>query len=330
MVDATGPAGNCDGGGGVTGSMTSRRLTLASTLTSLVLALAACSPSTVPSPSPTIIPGPSGGTTLEPPALRLLLIDRFGPLWYCDRDAFPVGRDEQAAALEAWPQMRADEGLLRAIGARLGIDVAGEVADADKLALYRLWKMALAVQLATAGEHDYRFDYLAQPAPGASDGTRTAGRIRDTGEITIEQQAPAGEPICPICLARGTPIDTPNGQVAVERLRLGDPVWTLDAAGRRVAGAVIALGSTAAPPGHRVVRLVLADGRTVTASPGHPLGDGRPLGELDIGDLVDGTLVVGVDRLPYASGSTFDLVVSGATGWYLSSGIALGSTLGLR
>ena len=60
------------------------------------------------------------------------------------------------------------------------------------------------------GEDAYRFDYLAQPVGGAAEGTRTAGTIRSSGEITIEQQAPAGEPICPICLARGTLIDTPG------------------------------------------------------------------------------------------------------------------------
>jgi len=296
----------------------------------IVVTAAACAPVANHDPTPTILPAPSGGGALGPADLRLLLIDRLGPLWYCDRDEYPVGRDEAQAAIDAWPEMQAENELLRAIAARLGVPVDGEVSDADKLELYRPWKMALAVQLDTIDEHGYRFDYLARPGPGATDGTRTVGIIRDTGEITIEQQAAASEPICPICLSLGTPIDTPGGQTAVERLRLGDLIWTFDVAGRRVPGTVIALGSTAAPPGHQVVRLVLDDGRSVTASAGHRLADGRTIGELAIGDQVSGGRVLATDRLPYAGGATFDLVVSGETGWYLSSGIALASTLDPR
>ena len=294
----------------------------------LALLAAACSPGGGgPTPGPTILPGPTGGGTLGPAELRLVLIDQLGPLWYCDRDEYPVGRDEGQAALDAWPEMQAENELSREIAERLGIDVDADVSDADKLAIYRAWKVGLAVRLDSIAEDAYRFDYLAQPVGGAAEGTRTAGVIRDTGEITIEQQAPAGEPICPICLARGTLIDTPAGPVQVERLRLDDPIWTLAADGRRVAGSVIAVGSMAAPPDHVVVRLVLEDGRTVTASPSHPLADGRLIGDLRPGDVLDGSSVANAVREAYTSTATFDLVSSGETGAYFAGGIPLGSTL---
>ena len=298
-------------------------------MAALLIALAGCSPpiSASPTPGPTIIPGPSDGATFGPAELRLMLIDRLGPLWYCDRDEYPVGRDEGQAALDAWPEMQAENELLRAIAARLGIDVDGDVSDEEMLAIYRPWKAALAVQLDEIGADAYRFDYLAQPVGNAAEGTRTAGMIRSSGEITVEQQAPAGEPMCPICLARGTLIDTPAGPVPVEGLRLGDPIWTLTTDGRRVVGSVIALGSTAAPRNHVVVRLVLEDGRTITASPGHPLADGRLIGDLRPGDTVDGSRASFAIREPYASTNTFDLVSSGETGVYLAGGIPLGSTL---
>jgi hypothetical protein len=162
---------------------------------------------------------------------------------------------------------------------------------------------------------------------GAQYGTETTGTIDGSGNIAVTATASAGTPNCPICLARGTPIDTPAGSIPVDRIRLGDAVWTLDGSGRRVAGMVIAVGSTVAPASHRVIRLVLADGRTVTASPGHPLADGRRLGSLALGDLVDGSAVVGLESVPYGGSETFDLVVSGPTGTYLSDGIGLGSTL---
>jgi hypothetical protein len=301
------------------------RLTAA--LVAILFTAAGCSPVPVSNPTPTILPGRTGGVTLGPATLRLLLIDRLGPLWYCDRDEYPVGRDEGQAALNSWPEMQAENELMRAIAARLAIDIDGEVSDSDKLALYRQWKLGLAVQLHPIGDHDYRFDYLAQPPPGRTDGLRTAGIIRDNGDVSIEQQAAAGEPICPICLSRGTRIDTPTGPVAVEDLRLGDPVWTLDSGGQRVPGTVIALGSIAAPASHRVVLLVLADGRSVTASPGHPLADGRSIAEVGAGATVDGSLVKSARLVPYTGGSTFDLVASGETGAYFAGGIPLGSTL---
>ena len=84
-------------------------------------------------------------------------------------------------------------------------------------------------------------------------------------------------PPCPICLARGTMIATPRGEVAVEAIRPGDPVWTLDRSGHRIRAVVDRLiGSMPVPTGHEVVHLILADGRAVLVSPGHPLPDGRP------------------------------------------------------
>jgi hypothetical protein len=104
-------------------------------------------------------------------------------------------------------------------------------------------------------------------------------------------------------------------------------VWSFDRAGRRIVATVVALGSTPAPPGHRVVRLRLADGRVVSASPGHPLPDGRPLGDIRVGDLVDGSMVEAVTDLDYADGATFDLVASGPTGGYYAGGIPMLSTI---
>ena len=76
-----------------------------------------------------------------------------------------------------------------------------------------------------------------------------------------------------------------------------------------------------------MVRLVLADGRSLAASPGHPLADGRLLGDLHVGDGVDGSAVVSADLVAYEGARTYDIVVSGPTGIYLVDGIALGSTL---
>jgi hypothetical protein len=130
-----------------------------------------------------------------------------------------------------------------------------------------------------------------------------------------------------ICLAAADRIDTPTGPVPVSQLRVGMIVWTLDAASHRVGAPVLQVRHRAAPPGHEVLRLALADGRSVEASPGHPTADGRLLGDLRQGDLLDGSAVTAVQRVSYV-GDTWDLLPAGATGFYWADRVLLGSTLG--
>ena len=309
----------------------------------VVVLAAACAGGSRPSatPGPSTPPGSSASPGSSPTSspvdgpltsarLKLAIVHRFGSLWYCDPDYFPVARNnEERLAIQRFGEVQADAEAFAAILAELKLN-GGAFTDTQKLDIYRAWKQLNAIALDPIGNDTYRFDYLAQPATGAAQGTRTAGTITTAGAITIEQQAAAGEPMCPICLARGTRVDTPTGRVAVEALRIGDSVWTLDANGLRIPGAVIALGSTQAPLDHHVVHVVLVDGRTVTASPGHPLADGRRLGDLRPGDRLAGSVVFSADLVAYTGGRTFDIAVGGPTGAYLVDGIPLGSTLDLR
>ncbi|OGO53836.1 MAG: hypothetical protein A2Z32_14000 [Chloroflexi bacterium RBG_16_69_14] len=266
----------------------------------------------------------------EPAAKEALLV-RFGSLVYCDPDFYPVARaDEASAAAEHLAAMRADAAAWAAIAARHGFDPTSDPSGDALLATYRDWKMLRALALTASGD-GWAFDAsFGGTGPGASTSqniTHVAGTIATDGTIQVDRQEPSGPPPCPICLARGTAIATPAGDVAVEALQLGDPVWTRDRLGRRVHAVIVEVGSTAVPPTHEVVRLILADGRTVLVSPGHPLPDGRPVAALQADDAYDGSVVRSVDRLPYTGGRTFDLLPSGGTGIYWANGIALGSTL---
>jgi hypothetical protein len=277
--------------------------------------------------SPAATPSPVPSAPMTEGQIRLFLGERLGPNWFCDPDEFPVGRDAFEAAQRRFGEVRADADLYLAILEVLGLDPSVSPTDDQKFAIYRTWKAARAISLEAIGEGRYRYDYLVRPRTGQTQGLHVVGAIDAQGVFSDQQEEPAGEPNCPICLSFGTVIDASDGPVAVEQLRLGDALWTLDAGGHRIQGTVIALGSTKAPPNHHVVRLVLADGRSVLVSPGHPLVDGRRVGDLRVGDALDGSTVVRAELVPYSGESTFDLLVSGATGAYFAGGIPLGSTL---
>ena len=300
-----------------------RRPSLASLLV-LVAVVASCgAPQATRPPSPT-----PGGVPLTGAELRFELVDQLGPLWYCDPDFYPIARaDEVDLAIERFDEVRADTEAFATIVANLGLD-AGAVPTAEhKLAIYRAWKQLNAILLDPVGDGTFRFDYLNMPPPVAGEGRRTAGTIDAAGSIRIEQQAPAGEPMCPICLARGTRIATPNGEVPIEAIRAGMRVWSIDVGGRPFIATVILTGRTPVPASHVVIRLVLDDGRVVRASPGHPLADGRPLSAIGLGDRLDGATVVGATPEAYDGGFTFDLLPDGPAGAYLADGIPLGSPL---
>jgi hypothetical protein len=75
------------------------------------------------------------------------------------------------------------------------------------------------------------------------------------------------------------------------------------------------------------VRLTLADGRLVYASPGHPTSDGRRVGDLTAGETLDGARIASVARVAYDGGATYDILPASATGAYWANGVLLGSTL---
>jgi hypothetical protein len=283
------------------------------------LTIAACG-SVAPKPAP-------AGTPLSVNQLKFAVIDTVGIPSYCDRDFYPLARPggEQASAIAQYAQIKADAELYSTIVAHEHLP-AGDLNDAQKLVLYRAWKLLGALTLTQAGS-DYSFSYRVLSKSGTASYLLVAGTVRVDGVVTVSSRTPTGAPNCPICLAAATLISTPTGDVRVTEVKPGMLVWTATAGGRRVAAPVLEVGSIEVPAGHMMVHLVLSDGRELLASPGHRTADGRQLGALASGDALDGSTITHWELVPYSGDRTYDLLPAGGTGHYWANGIILSSTL---
>ena len=266
------------------------------------------------------------GPPLTVPELKYRVFDQVGRPWYCDPDFYPIARaDEKDIAVQRFPDVQKDLQTYPVILTRLGL--AAATTDDQKLAVYREWKQLNALALNRVNDQAYGFqNYRVMAAAADKTGFLVEGRVTLDGQVTVLNRIAAGPPNCPICLADGVRIATPAGDRLVTALRVGDLLWTLDANGARVAAPVLDVGSMSAPAGHEIVVLALGDGRVLQVSPGHPLLDGRTVGELRVGDVLDGATIMSVAREPYR-GQTHDVLPAGTTGAYWANGVLLRSSL---
>jgi hypothetical protein len=94
-----------------------------------------------------------------------------------------------------------------------------------------------------------------------------------------------------------------------------------------VALPLIRVSKTVVPANHQVVHLVLNDDRELWISPGHPTAEGRSVGELQVGDSLDGARILSTEWVRYAGFATYDLLPAGGTGYYWANGILIASSL---
>lgn len=286
---------------------------------------------TTATPSPETITGtpaisvtPSS-VTLTPTQLKYVLLDQFTPLFFCDPDYYPVGNPEgeKKNAFVRFPKIRSDAELYQAILQHNHLTDADSSSSEVQLLIYRNYKTLNAIQLEPAGTA-YNFQVRTGDTP--QNRFMVQGTISPAGVVTnTQKQAVFGD--CPRCLALGAQIDTPIGPVAVQDLRAGMVVWTTDAAGERRAVPLVAVAQRPVPIGSMLIRVVLADGRSLLASPAHPMGDRHVLGAFELGDWLDGSQVVRLEPTRYDEMVTYDILPSGGTGQYWANGILVGSTL---
>ena len=135
---------------------------------------------------------------------------------------------------------------------------------------------------------------------------------------------PPGCPEC-VCASPDTPIETPSGARPIAELREGELVYSID--GGIVRAVPISRINQMRVKDHRVLRVVLDNGKQLEISAAHPTADGRSIGDLRPGDSLHGVNVALVSSVPYQSEFTYDILPDSDTGTYFSNGALIGSTL---
>jgi hypothetical protein len=262
------------------------------------------------------------------PDLRYRLMERFGPVFFCDPDDYPGARSDREQAIRSFPDMVKDTPAFRVMAKHLGVDQVAEFSGDQKVLLYREYKRLRAIKLEAQGDY-VRFEVRVpkdSAKPASINGVKITGLADSQGAITISDRVPEVL-TCPVCLALGTRIDTPSGQIAVEDLRPDMHAWTRDAHGKRVAMPILDVNSVRVPAGHLMTHLSFSDGRELWVSPGHPTADGHLVNQLVSGSAYDGAVIQSTRLGRYTGERTFDLLVAGDTGFYWANGILLASTL---
>lgn len=262
--------------------------------------------------------------TYSLPQLEYKLIARFGEVFWCDPDFYPIGRpgEEEKSAIEQFPIIKANADEFNTILEYRHLPVKDDYTIEEKILIYREHKMLTrAIEMART-DSTYRFVLRI----GEGQGERIEGTITTLGSIKVIKREPSIN-TCPICMAKGTLIDTPSGLIPVEQLRSGMMVWSADDSGKRIAALIEKTVATPVPESFQIVKIVLNDGRSVTASAGHPTAENRALGDYQLGESLDKATIVSKEYLAYSGGTTYDILPSGETGLYWANGTLLKSTL---
>jgi hypothetical protein len=289
------------------------------------------SSSTTPASSPTVTatpsttaPGPTPSSGLAPTELKYRLIAQIGEPFFCDPDMYPVARVLTEEEFQRrFAEIQKDTQAYQTILLHMGFAGQVTLSPGQERQVYAEYKKLNALSLKPSGDQ-YQFG-IRIPA-GQRSGSAIEGLIDANGNISVTKRQPTFN-TCPICLSANSLIATPDGEFRIQDLQKGMPIWTVDASGARRVGVILETARRELPATVTLIHLTLQDGRELVVSPGHPLTDGRIVGELAIGDTVDGARVLNVEGVPYDDNATFDILPSGETGFYWANGILLKSTL---
>ncbi|MFH1321838.1 MAG: Hint domain-containing protein [Bacteroidota bacterium] len=172
-------------------------------------------------------------------------------------------------------------------------------------------------------------DPVSAPSKNLGDGTYFYQRINERGVPKI--------PCYKKCLPSGAMISTPAGNIAIKDLQPGDTVWTTNYGQKgyvKIAVPVLLKDSVKVTGKHKMVQIKLEDGRTVTASPKHPVATHYSIDGLfesmEVGQKYDGSTIIKKKYVPYKKPYTYDILTSGVGGGYWVNGVRIASSLALQ
>ena len=155
--------------------------------------------------------------------LKYKLLAAYPDYFWCDPDFYPIARSgvEQQNAIDQFAAIEANIEEFTAILNHLNLPDKAAYTDDEKLQIYREYKKLNGAVQVTAAASGYTFTIRV----GQNQGETYQGTIAANGLITVTSTTPSIN-TCPICLAEGTLIDTPDGPVAVEKLQKGMTIYT--------------------------------------------------------------------------------------------------------
>ena len=137
-------------------------------------------------------------------------------------------------------------------------------------------------------------------------------------------------PGAPTCLPSNTLIDTPYGSKTIKDIHKDDIVWTVNFNNKITQASVKQIIRRRVSKNHKMLQLVLTDGRELFVSPGHPNAIGKDLALFKKGDYLDRSYIIKRELLPYNHKYTYDILPGGETGAYFANNILIGSTLKIK
>ena len=135
------------------------------------------------------------------------------------------------------------------------------------------------------------------------------------------------------CLSEGTLIATPNGNIPIEDLKIGDQVFTSNGYGEgKIIRPILQISKVEVPEDYKMVNVKLIDGRRITLSYNHPLSiyyGFKPI-EQQLSKkhgYYPNERIDTFKEVIYTKGYTYDILPDSRTGEYWANDIRLGSTL---
>jgi hypothetical protein len=126
------------------------------------------------------------------PRLRYRLVDRFGPVYFCDPECIGpcLLNLEKKHAQEAFSSIRKDAETFEAIAERLKLAGISEFSDDQRLSIYREYKtLVCSISLEAEGKkHRFRIR--------SANGFSVEGLINTQAEISVLERAPSPL-VCP-------------------------------------------------------------------------------------------------------------------------------------